>query len=321
MKEKTGMDLNIGRILIKFPLDIAIDDMTLIDEFGDTMVVAKKFTANVAVKPLLDKRFEIDGAELEDGKYRLVSNDASMMLRADVKHCKLTGANIDLDNHKINLLDGELYGGDVKLALYSHKSYQDNDTTKSEPWRIEANRLVLKDIDYSMLMEPTIHEMKAHLARAELKDGCVDTGEHTVNAKSLMVDSIDCKYIYPNERLASAYEKHYPTPPKIDDPNDTLPWTVRSDTLTMKGGHAIYAEKGKTPGQGLDMSHVEVSDLDFTVTDFYNRGSIVSVPIKELKAKERGSDSTTIDRKIKEKKYITESVCLAVHPREITPKI
>ncbi|MBO4722874.1 MAG: translocation/assembly module TamB domain-containing protein [Muribaculaceae bacterium] len=288
MKEKTGMDLNIGRILIKFPLDIAIDDMTLIDEFGDTMVVAKKFTANVAVKPLLDKRFEIDGAELEDGKYRLVSNDASMMLRADVKHCKLTGANIDLDNHKINLLDGELYGGDVKLALYSHKSYQDNDTTKSEPWRIEANRLVLKDIDYSMLMEPTIHEMKAHLARAELKDGCVDTGEHTVNAKSLMVDSIDCKYIYPNERLASAYEKHYPTPPKIDDPNDTLPWTVRSDTLTMKGGHAIYAEKGKTPGQGLDMSHVEVSDLDFTVTDFYNRGSIVSVPIKELKAKERG---------------------------------
>lgn len=288
VKEKTGMDLSIGRILVKFPLDISLDDMALLDEHGDTMIVAKNFTANVAVKPLLEKRFEIDGAELEDGKYRLVSGDASMMLRADVKHCKLTGANIDLDNHKINLLDGQLSGGDVKLALYSHKSYQDNDTTKSEPWRIEARRLVLNDIDYSMVMEPTIHEIKAHLDRAELRDGCVDTGEHTVDAKSLKVDSIDCKYIYPNEKLAAAYEKHYPSPPKIDDPNDTLPWTVRSDTLTMKGGRAIYAEKGKTPGKGLDMSHVEVSDLDFTVTDFYNRGSIVSVPIKELKARERG---------------------------------
>lgn len=288
VKEKTGMDLSIGRILIKFPLDIAIDDMTLLDQHGDTMLVAKKFTADVAVKPLLDKRLEIDGAELEDGKYRLVASDASMMLRADVKHCRLTGSNVDLVNHKINVLDGELTGGKVQLALYSHKSYHDGDTTKSEPWRIQANRLVLNDVDYSMVMEPSIHRMDAHLARAELKDGLVDTGLHTVDARSLKVDSIDCKYVYPNERLAATYEKHYPTPPKIEDPSDTVPWTVRSDTLTMKGGHAIYAEKGKTPGSGLDMSHVEVSDLDFTVTDFYNRGSIVSVPIKQLKAKERG---------------------------------
>lgn len=288
VKEKTGMDLSIGRILVKFPLDIAIDDMTLLDEHGDTMVVAKRFTADVAVKPLLNKRFEIDEATLEDGKYRLVTGDASMLLRADVKHCRLTGADINLDSHKINLLDGELTGGKVQLALYSHKSYNDGDTTKAEPWRIQAGKLVLNDIDYSMIMEPTIHKMEAHLARAELKDGLVDTGLHTVDAKSLKVDSIDCKYIYPSKQLATTYEKHYPTPPKIEDPSDTVPWTVRGDTIVLKGSHAVYAEKGKTPGKGLDMSHVEVSDLDFTVTDFYNRGSIVSVPLKELRARERG---------------------------------
>lgn len=288
VKEKTGMDLNIGRILIKFPLDISLDDMSLIDQFGDTMLVAKNFTANVAIKPLLDKRFEIDGAELEEGKYHLVTDDASMMLRADVKHCKLTGTNIDLDNHKINVLDGELTGGKIQLALYPHKSYQDKDTTKSEPWRIQANRLVLNDVDYSMVMEPTIHKIETHLARAELRDGCVDTGLHTVDSKSLKVDGLDCKYIYPNEKLATTYKQHYPTPAKIDDPSDTIPWTVRGDTITLKGGHAVYAEKGKIPGNGLDMSHVEVSDLDFTITDFYNQGTIVSVPIEELKAKERG---------------------------------
>lgn len=288
VKEKTGMDLSIGRILIKFPLDIAIDDMTLLDQHGDTMVVAKKFTANVAVKPLLDKRFEIDGAELEDGKYRLVSDDASMLLRADVKHCKLAGTDIDLSNNKINILDGELSGGKVQLALYPHKSYEENDTTKSEPWRIQASRLVLNDIDYTMVMEPTIHRLETHLARAELRDGYLDTEQHTIDAKSLKVDSIDCKYIYRDERFAAAYEQHYPTPPKIEDPSDTIPWTVRSDTLSLKGGHAIYAEKGKTPASGLDMSYIEVDDLDFTITDFYNLGTIVSVPIDELKAKERG---------------------------------
>ncbi len=305
VKEKTGMDMSIGRILIKFPLDISMDDMSLIDEHGDTMIVAKNFTANVAVKPLLDKRLEIDGAELTDGRYRLVTDDASMMLRADVKHCKLTGTDIDLAGNKINVLDGELTGGKVQLALYSHKSYQDGDTTKSKPWRIQASRLVLKDVDYSMVMEPSIHKMETHLARAELRDGVVDTGLHTVDAKSLKVDSIDCKYIYPNEKLAANYEKHYPAPPKVEDPSDTIPWTVRADTLTMKGGRAIYAESGswiedrgsihhspstihKTPASGLDMSHIDVKDLDFTVTDFYNQGGIVTAAIKDFKAKERG---------------------------------
>lgn len=282
------MDLSIGRILIKFPLDVSLDDMALLDEHGDTMIVAKNFTASVAVKPLLDKRIEIDGAQLEDGKYRLISDDASLMLRADVKHCKLSGSHIDLENHKINVLDGELTGGKVQLALYSHKSYDDGDTTRSKPWRIEARRLVLNDVDYSMVMEPTIHKMDAHLARAELRDGCVDTGLRTVDARSLKVDSIDCRYIYPNEHVAASYDKRYPTPPKIEDPGDTIPWTIKGDTLLMKGAHIVYAEKGKTPGHGLDMGHIEVSDVDFAVNDFYCRGSNVSVPIKELKARERG---------------------------------
>ncbi|MBR6490579.1 MAG: hypothetical protein IKT03_08615, partial [Muribaculaceae bacterium] len=288
VKQKTGMDLSIGRILVKFPLDISLDDMSLLGANGDTMIVAKNFTANVAFMPLFDKRLEIDGAELTDAKYRLVSDDASMLLRADVNHCKLTGSHIDLDNNKINVLDGELTGGKVMLSLNPYKSYDDNDTTKSKPWRIEAKHLVLNDVDYMMDMQPTIDKLTTHLARAELNDGVVDTGLHTVDAKSLKVDGIDAKYVYPTSQWAKWHEREYPVTPSREDPSDTIPWTVKSDTLSVKGGHLVYAEKGRKPANGLDMNYVEVSDLDFTVTDFYNRGSIVSVPIKDLKAKERG---------------------------------
>jgi len=287
VKKNTGMDLNISKILIKFPIDISLDDMSLIDKYGDTLVVAKNFTANVAVKPLFNFRFEIDGAELKDAKYRMVSDDASMVLKADVHHCKLSGTNIDLKNNKINVLDGELTGGKVQIALYPHKSIEDTDTTKSSPWQIQAYRLVLNDIDYSMIMQPTIHKLESHIVRAELRNGYVDTGLHTVDAQSLKVDSLDCKYIYPKEEWATAYEREHPLPPEFIDPSDTIPWTVRGDTVSLKGGHLIYAERGKSPNPGLDMSYLEVSDLDFNVTDFYNRGTIVSVPINELKARER----------------------------------
>ncbi len=283
------MDLKIGQILIKFPLDLSLDHMQLLDENGDTMIVAKNFTANVAVKPLFDKRFEIDGAELTDGKYRLTSKDSSMVLSADVHHCRLTGTDIDLENNKINVLDGELTGGKVHLSMFPYKKIDEPDSTRSASWQIQAKHLVLNDVDYTMEMEPTIKKMTAHLARAELNDGIVDTGAHSVDAKYLGVDSLDCKYIYPSPSQAQKYNKDHPLPPEVYDPwADTIPWTVKGDSVRLMGGHAIYAKDGVKPGKGLDNDYLEVSDVDFAVKDFYNRGSIVKVPLQSLKARERG---------------------------------
>ena len=288
VKKKTGMDLSIGQILIKFPLDLSLDDVTLLDQNGDTMVVAKNFTADVAVKPLFDKRFEINGAELTDGKYRMVSKDSSMVLSADVHHCKFTGADIDLANNNINVLDGELTGGKVNLSMFPYKKIEEIDSTKADPWRINAKHLVLNDVDYTMEMRPTIDKMTTHLARAELKDGYVDTGLHTVDAKYLGIDSVDCKYTYASEADAERYNRDHPLPPEVYDPyQDTIPWTVKGDSLRLNGGHFTYAKTGARPKKGLDTDYLEVSDVNLAVKDFYNRGTNVSVPLQSLTARER----------------------------------
>ena len=291
VKEKTGMDLSIGRILIKFPLDLSLDDMVLLDQKGDTMVAAKNFTAGVAVKPLFDKRFEIDGAELVEGKYRMVSEDSSMVLRADVRHCKLTGTDIDLENNKINVLDGELTGGKVHLAMFPYKKIEEPDSTDkkdSKPWLIQAKHLTLNDVDYTMEMNPTIDNLTTHLARAELKDGVVDTGMHSVDVGYLNVDSVDCRYTYPSKAWAEKFNREHPLPPEIYDPNkDTIPWTIKGDSLRVNGAHVVYALKDKKPSRGLDTDYIEVSDLNLEVNDFYNRGPIVMVPLQNLTAKER----------------------------------
>jgi hypothetical protein len=288
VKEKTGMDLTVGRVLIKFPLDVSLDDVQLLDQNGDTMIVAKNFTAGVAVKPLLDNRLEIDGAELVEGKYRMVSEDSSLVLSADVKHCKFTGSDIDLEHNRINVLDGELTGGKVHLSMFPYKKIEEADSTKSAPWRIQAKRLVINDVDYTMEMMPTIETLTTHVTRAELKDGLVDTGMHTVDAKYLGVDSVDCKYTYPSEARAAQYNRDHPMPPEMYDPyQDTVPWTVKGDSLRLTGGHAIYAKTGAKPKRGLDSDYIEVSDLDFAVKDFYNRGTNVMVPLQKLSARER----------------------------------
>ncbi len=288
VKEKTGMELSVGKILIKFPLDISLDDVQLLDKNGDTMIVAKNFTANVAIRPILDKEFKIDGAELKDGKYRLVSEDSSMLLKADVRHCKLTGTDIDLDNNKISLIDGTLTGGKVHLTMFPHKKINEQDTTRSDPWHIEAQHLSLNDIDYTMEMLPTIDKLKAHVDHAILEDGIVDTGAHTVDAKTLAVDGVDCKYTYPSKEWADRYNREHPLPLEIPPLYpDSIPWTIKGDSISLKNANATYAKMGANPKKGLDMDYIEVRDLNFGARDFYNQESVISLDIRNLTAKER----------------------------------
>lgn len=304
--EKTGMDISVGRILVKFPLDVSVDDVLIIDNNRDTMLVAENLTAGVAFKPLLDKRVEVDDAQLTNGRYRMVTEDSSLVLNTRVQHAQFRGVGVDLKHNEVNVVDGSLRGGDVTLSYLPHKVIHKPDTTQSEPWHIRAHTLTLDDVNYKMDMLPTIDNMEAYIDHAVLKGGVVDTGRKTVDARSLELDSADVRYVYPNEKFARQYGREHPIPPDTlpKNPNDSIPWTVKADSLRITGGHAVYAQRDTKPKgtNGLDMNYIEVSDLDIEVNDFYNRGTNTVVPVKQLRAKERsglqiteGGGTVTVD--------------------------
>ncbi len=304
--EKTGMDISVGRILVKFPLDVSVDDVLIIDNNRDTMLVAENLTADVAFKPLLDKRVEVDDAQLTNGRYRMVTEDSSLVLNTRVQHAQFRGVGVDLKHNEVNVVDGSLRGGDVTLSYLPHKVIHKPDTTQSEPWHIRAHTLTLDDVNYKMDMLPTIDNMEAYIDHAVLKGGVVDTGRKTVDARSLELDSADVRYVYPNEKFARQYSREHPIPPDTlpKNPNDSIPWTVKADSLRITGGHAVYAQRDTKPKgtNGLDMNYIEVSDLDIEVNDFYNRGTNTVVPVKQLRAKERsglqiteGGGTVTVD--------------------------
>ena len=54
--EKTGMDISVGDVRVKFPLDVSATDIQVLDQNGDTLFKADEVKANVKPKPLLDKK-------------------------------------------------------------------------------------------------------------------------------------------------------------------------------------------------------------------------------------------------------------------------
>ncbi len=296
--KKTGLDISIDRILIKFPLDLSVDGVLILDQNKDTMLRAENLTAGIEFMPLLDLNVKIGDTELTNGYFHTVSKDSSSVFTADVRHCKLQGADIDLKNHEVNLLNGELTGGKVELLSYPHKKVQEPDTTESTPWRINALQLALNDIDYHMQMKPDIDEMKCHVGKAKLNNGLVDMANHTITARSLSVDSADCQYYTMNERDAKKYLETHPVPPDTL-PGDTATWSIQADTIKLTNTHATYGLRDfvarlnpnnkakRTPKPGLDSDYLDVSDVNIAISNFNNYGSSISFDIDTLRAKER----------------------------------
>lgn len=290
VKKETGLDVSIDRVLIKFPLDVSLDNVCVLYENRDTMLTASNFTASIAMRPLLNLQVNVDEARLSDAYYHQVSEDSSMVFSARVNHCRLKGSQVDLERNLVNVLDGELTGGKVDLDYRPWKKVYEEPDTATTAWRINAYHLKLKDIDYTMTMLPTIDRMTVHLAEATLEDGKVDTGEHLVNAKMLAVDSVDCRYTYYPSARAAEFERCHPLP--VDTfrhpSSDSIPWLVKADSLSLKRSHAVYAASGAQPrGKSLDMDYIEADGINVGMKNFYNRGTDVSMVVSELAARER----------------------------------
>ena len=289
--EKTGMDISVGHVNIDFPLDITITDAQVIDANGDTLFRADEVKADVAVKPIFDKKIQVDSASLKNAKSQIKSEDGSMDLDVDLKDAKLKGATVDLNNNKVDLADAHLKGGKAKLSYKPENKKPDPDKEKSAPWKINARKVTVDDVDYKMDMKPTIDNLDAHVDHIEANDVKVDTGEKTVDAGGLVIDKADVKYEYPSEKDAKQYRTEHPLPENVDEGDeDEGPWTIKADSLRLTNSHGTYARTGKTPrkpGGDLDLEYIDADDVNLAVDNFESKGSDLTVPLKHISGKER----------------------------------
>ena len=289
--EKTGMDISVGDVRVKFPLDVTATDVQVIDQNGDTLFKADEVKANVKPKPLLDKKVEVDNASLKGAKSQIKTDDGSMDLDVDVDDAKIDKAKVDLNNNKVDVGNAALKGGKAKMSYKPEKKKPDPDKEPSKPWKVNANKVTADDVDFKMDMKPTIDKLDAKVGHAEAKDVKVDTGNQTVDVGELDVENADVNYQHPSEKDAKQYRKDHPMPketPKKEE--DDKPWKVNAGKVRVKDSKGKYSQTGKKPnkpGSALDPDNIEVEDVNADIDNFEYDGENLKVPVKHLSGKER----------------------------------
>ena len=290
--KKTGMDISVGDVRVKFPLDVSATDVQVIDEKGDTLFKADEVKANVKPKPLLDKKVEAENVSLKGAKSQIKTDDGSMDLDVDVDDASVDKASVDLDKNKVDVGNAALKGGKAKMSMKPEKKKPDPDKEPSKPWKVNADKVTADDVDFKMDMKPTVDKLDAKVGHAQAKDVKVDTGEQTVDVGELDIDKADIDYKHPSEKDAKQYRKDHPMPdnPATTQPQEDKPWKVKAGKIRVKDSKGKYGQTGKKPnkpGTSLDPDNIEVDDVNAAIDDFEMDGDNVRVPVKHLSGKER----------------------------------
>ncbi len=278
----TGMDIHVGRLRLKFPLRLAVDDVSVLQAPGDTMLTARHASVAVRVLPLLRGHVDVDGLSLDSAFYQLGTPDSVMWLRAHIAKGDISATDILLKDNTINLDRADISGVDVSLRMLDDTTATPVDTAAATPWLIRAGRITMSDVTYRMSMLPVIDSLGCRIDRAELNQATVDMGTKRIFGRSLHIDSVAAAYIYPKVDPDAATA---PTDTTVTP--DSEMWTITADTLRLTGREALYAERGASPLPGFDPAYIAATDIVIEVDSFYNRGTSIRVPLRTLSATER----------------------------------
>ncbi len=290
VRKSTGMDIEIDRLLLKFPLDLQLDGVLIREASGDTMVRARQLVADVKLRPLLALDIQLNALRLNDGYYRMVSADSSMIMKLNAGLLDVEpGSSFDLKKSQLSINDALMRDGDVHLYMNVWKKKQTPDTAASSPFLIKAKKLRLENFAFGMSMLPTIDTLSFRTGNLSLTDGVIDLGNNKITLGTVKAEKGSATYLVPTPEYIAAH----PAPP-ADTTSTSAPMVIMADTITLNGFAAKYATAGAVPAPGFDASCIEFSDLGITLANFYNESSTVRLPVTALRGRERcGLDITS----------------------------
>lgn len=291
VSESTGLDISIGRLLLKFPMSISVDDVLILDEKQDTMMACGNLGVSIKILPIFIGDVVIKKVEFTSVYYKMMTEDESMTLIAKVDKFRMNRSRVELMVNRIRLSKALLQGGDIYLMFDNRKAKpqpkEEEEATEPSNWMMQLKELNIKDVNYHMAMMPTIDSLTVKLPEAEIQHIAINLLTSKVSVKSLDIDGLKADYFLPTVEEAEAFARQLPVVEEEIDTVATQPWTILADRFNVKNSSAVYAMKGAVPQEGLDMAYIAANDINIDIRKFYNQGSKIVVPIQKISAKER----------------------------------
>lgn len=169
LSSETGMQVSVGSVRLKFPLDLSMGDVLITRSAGvqeyrstnDTILDAEELLASVQAMPLLKGEVKIDYVTLTNTKVNTLDLIESMQLKYQGESLKVKDVNWNMNNGRCIVSDLNLQTSDISILMAD--SVPEDTTTEEES--------MLKWVD---LQHVSIQNLSLTLSQGEGIEKAVD---------------------------------------------------------------------------------------------------------------------------------------------------
>ncbi|MDE6022869.1 MAG: translocation/assembly module TamB [Muribaculaceae bacterium] len=281
--EKTGMKIGIEKLRLKFPVDLSLKGLSVIEASGDTMVLAKEAVVDVKLRPLFGLDVQINRLMLRDAYYRMLSTDSSMLMTVRAGLLDVDSkSSADIKNSTISLNEASIKNGNIFIGMDVWKQTPTPADTTSTPFYITAKKLNLDNVNFTMTMLPTIDTLNFKASKLSVENGVIDLRTNNISLGTVSASSGSALMLAPSLE----YVKEHPAPVS-DSTSTSIPTVVKVNKISLSSFNAGYVVKDSPVVKGFDANNIRVSGLNLDIENFYNKAVEITLPVTKMNGVEQ----------------------------------
>ena len=187
--EKTGMEITVGHVNLEWPFDLGIDDFRMLHpndslkNVTDTIADIGHLTANIQLRPLLNKHVVIDELSMREAKLNTNGFISDLRIKGQMKELWLSSKGIDLDKETVEVNGARLVKADLDIQLSDTAAV--DTTTSDNKWIINADSLSIHQSRVAIHLPGDTLHIDAYMGHAVAKEANIDLGKSIYKVSSL----------------------------------------------------------------------------------------------------------------------------------------
>ncbi|NDV64047.1 translocation/assembly module TamB domain-containing protein [Bacteroides sp. 224] len=191
--EATGMNINVKRIDLRFPLKLLVRGVEVV-QAPDTLLTLQSLSASVQVMPLFKGRIELDDITLKEASVNTVELIDGMRIDGKLGLLQLTSRGIDLSKETAFINSIKLADTHILLNLNDTTETPQDSTASALNWRVLLEELEVENVSFGMQMPADSLYLSTHLGKAFINNVEARLGEQYYGLEKLLLQESSVVY-------------------------------------------------------------------------------------------------------------------------------
>jgi len=192
--ESTGLDIRVGRLDLRFPLDLLVRDVSAIEpETNDTLLSVERLKVELRLWKLLKKEIEIEEISVRNAVVDSRDFIDGMAVNGRLGELFLESHGVIFSPETARIDEFYVKNTDLSLTL---NELAPSDTTASDTlyWKIILDKIDLENVAFALRMPQDSLFVRTNLPKVALRDGLVNLYESSYFVEDFTIEEAAVAY-------------------------------------------------------------------------------------------------------------------------------